>query len=152
MAVRAKVICTGRNTRPQYDGTVNHEREVTADGKCHREFTFGGVYSQDPNHENKVFTDHTPSLEVKMTVTNADVDFEPGKEYYLDFVRAPDTMPYQGPKFHKGDRVRFEGREWLIDRVKTAVAGETHRYDLTFGEGIQQRAYLSARESDLVQL
>jgi hypothetical protein len=46
------------------------------------------VYSEDPNHENKQFWDATPSGEMWMIVNNprAAEFFEPGREYYIDFV------------------------------------------------------------------
>ncbi len=48
------------------------------------------VYSDDPSSENKIFTQYTPSGEVKMsmTVPATAAFFEMGQEYYLDFTKA----------------------------------------------------------------
>ena len=48
------------------------------------------VYSEDPNHENKAFWDATPSGSIQMTINNqkAFEQFEPNKEYYIDFTKA----------------------------------------------------------------
>lgn len=49
------------------------------------------VYSDDPNSENKKFTDATPAGTFAMRVTNPETAsfFEPGQEYYLDITKAP---------------------------------------------------------------
>lgn len=52
----------------------------------------GAVYSNDPNHENKAFSDATPSGSVELTIQGnkpAATMFEAGKEYYVDFTEAP---------------------------------------------------------------
>jgi len=48
------------------------------------------VYSSDPNHENKVFTDETPSGNFILNITKPGTAafFEIGQEYYLDFTKA----------------------------------------------------------------
>jgi len=48
------------------------------------------VYSSDPNHENKAFTDATPSGNFAMNITKPETAdfFEIGQEYYLDFQKA----------------------------------------------------------------
>lgn len=48
-----------------------------------RQFAFSAIYDTS-TPENQRFTTYTPWGEVKFTVTNPDVQFEPGKEYYLD--------------------------------------------------------------------
>lgn len=68
------------------------------DGKRQCQYKFSAVYSADPEHENKVFTDYTPSLNIDMVVTNAAVDFTLGQEYYIDFSRASRTPKYAPPK------------------------------------------------------
>lgn len=49
-----------------------------------RQFTFSAVYDTD-TPENQRFSQATPWGELKMNVSNPDVDFEAGKQYYLDF-------------------------------------------------------------------
>lgn len=54
---------------------------------------FGGqvrmsaVHSDDPNHENKVFTDYTPMGTIEIAIAKEDTlsFFVPGNEYYVDF-------------------------------------------------------------------
>lgn len=49
---------------------------------------FNAVYSDDPNHENKAFTDATPSADVSLWIgadKPAATAFEAGKDYYVDF-------------------------------------------------------------------
>lgn len=49
------------------------------------------VYSSDPNHENKSFSDATPSGNIKLSISQgrpAASMFEVGKEYYVDFTPA----------------------------------------------------------------
>lgn len=75
MTVRAKVHCS---------------KFVNSDGST--QLNFYGVCSQDPNSENKAFSDATPSLNVSMGIAAgkpaADA-FESGKCYYMDFTEAP---------------------------------------------------------------
>ncbi len=50
------------------------------------------VYSNDPNSENKAFTDATPSGEIKIWISDgkaAAEAFEMGKDYYVDFIPVP---------------------------------------------------------------
>lgn len=54
-----------------------------ADPQTGRQFTFTAVYDTS-TPENKRFATATPYGEVKMNVSNPDVSFEYGKEYYLD--------------------------------------------------------------------
>ena len=91
MAVRAKVICKSREAFGCWSGKVNGEVVASAtngESFCNRTFVFEAVISGDSD-ENKSFSRWTPSLQLTMNVTNPDCDFEPGREYYLDFVRAP---------------------------------------------------------------
>jgi len=48
------------------------------------------VFSDDPNSENKKFTEATPAGTFNMTITVPETAafFEPGQEYYLDIVKA----------------------------------------------------------------
>ena len=80
MAIRAKVVCMSRLERP-----VNGTRVDPASG-CYREIEFQAVTGS--GEENKSFSKWTPTLGLKMTVTNPDADFEVGREYYIDFVKA----------------------------------------------------------------
>jgi hypothetical protein len=99
---RAKVMCSDRQEHVQYwavdkvtgepstnssNGVESRSGPVTPAGKCYRQFTFVGSYPQTGIEENEKFWDATPSFEMKMGVQNANVDFEVGKHYYLDFVR-----------------------------------------------------------------
>lgn len=48
------------------------------------------VFSSDPNSENKVFTDHTPSGTITMTIQagkDAANSFAVGDEFYVDFTK-----------------------------------------------------------------
>ena len=70
--VRAKFVCNGKI--PSYGNQTT--------------VCFNAVYSSDPNSENKVFTDATPSGRLEITISHdkpaLDL-FEVGKSYYLDF-------------------------------------------------------------------
>lgn len=57
-------------------------------GKCPRNVVLLPVYSSDPNSENKKFWDYTPSGKLEFTYINDSVNFEPGKEYYIDITEA----------------------------------------------------------------
>jgi hypothetical protein len=46
------------------------------------------VYSSDPNSENKAFWQATPSGSLNLTWVNKNVEFMPGKEYYIDITQA----------------------------------------------------------------
>ncbi|MCK4793057.1 MAG: hypothetical protein KAV87_55520 [Desulfobacteraceae bacterium] len=72
--VRGKMVCHSNNK-----GQIN----------------MGAVYSADPDHENKVFSDATPAASVNMLIENASAAafFEPGEEYYMDFTLVPETKP-----------------------------------------------------------
>lgn len=72
MNVRAKFKCDSITI------TVNNGRSIT----------MTPVYGDTP--ENKSFWKATPSGEIKLYVVNeaAAVQFEPGKEYYVDFTPA----------------------------------------------------------------
>ena len=102
MAIRAKIRCSRRTVYCVYgydvlgkvgygevmwkiDPTENEHARQT----CHREFEFNATYKDDPTHENKAFWEATPQFEMRMTIQNPDADFEVGREYYLDFVKAP---------------------------------------------------------------
>lgn len=74
--VRAKVICTGLIPDEYAQSTI---------------VGFSAVYSDDPNSENKAFSDATPSLQMQMSISNGRpaLDyFKPGEHYYLDFIKA----------------------------------------------------------------
>ena len=68
-------------------GPVTPPDEKFPSGRCQRSFVFTGSYPQKGIPENERFWDASPSLEFKMSVQNAAVDFEVGKHYYVDFVR-----------------------------------------------------------------
>lgn len=72
MTVRAKFQCNAK--MPTYgDDTVIH---------------MNAVYSSDPNSENKVFCDATPSATMQMQITKGKAAaefFEIGQQYYVDF-------------------------------------------------------------------
>lgn len=71
--VRAKIKC---------------EEEVRYASLQNRRYTFGAVYSNEPNSENAAFWTATPSLKLEMTVSNPNAwpFLEVGKKYYLDFI------------------------------------------------------------------
>ncbi|MCB5187377.1 hypothetical protein LG200_05080 [Methylobacillus caricis] len=72
--VRAKMKCNGKS--PQHGNVI---------------VRFGVVYSDDPNSENKVFSDYTPigdlTLGIQLDKPAASA-FEIGKEYYVDITPA----------------------------------------------------------------
>lgn len=49
-----------------------------------RTFRFTATYD-DSIPEDRRFARYTPSGELKITVDNPSIDFQPGKAYYLDF-------------------------------------------------------------------
>lgn len=98
MKVRGKVSCYERIVRPAYsrDGKVaeivpqadgwpfgpNGEKQI-----CDRGFKFTGVIkSGDPTNENQEFARASFQFSIALDVANPNVDFEPGKEYYVDFI------------------------------------------------------------------
>lgn len=56
---------------------------------CNRQFKFQAVCGKDG--DNSDYSRWTPSMEITMSVTNPACDFEPGREYYVDFVKAYDA-------------------------------------------------------------
>lgn len=80
MAVRAKFRCSS-----------------IEDFGYNKRVSLQAVYegSLGENEENKRFTKATPWGELKMTVDNpaAAIQFEIGKEYYLDFTEVPQPVP-----------------------------------------------------------
>jgi hypothetical protein len=73
--------------RVSRSGTVSPPDPKFPSGKCQRSFVFTGSYPQKGIPENEHFWEASPSLEFKLSVQNAAVDFEVGKHYYIDFVR-----------------------------------------------------------------
>jgi hypothetical protein len=84
MNVRCKVICGAVTQDKHEDGTVYREN-----------VSFSGVYSDDPNSENKWFCQATPCLTITQSIDNPSAfgAFVPGKEYYVDFTEA--TSPVE---------------------------------------------------------
>lgn len=72
--VRAKFRCTS-------------VERFTADGDGQVVYRFAAQYD-DSIPEDQRFTRYTPSGELRMTVDNPNVNFQPGKQYYLDFTPA----------------------------------------------------------------
>lgn len=70
--IRAKFVC--------------NQREQLGDGS--RNFTFDAVVSSDENSENAQFWKYTPAGSLSLSCMNDRVDFEEGKEYYLDITPA----------------------------------------------------------------
>lgn len=60
----------------------------SADGSAR--IYLSAVYSDDPNSENKKFSDATPDGNFQMTIkAGGPIEFfENGKDYYLDFTKA----------------------------------------------------------------
>jgi hypothetical protein len=76
--VRAKMRCNSK-----WNDDYGHTRVV-----------FNAVYSDDPNSENKSFTDATPAASLDMSIDKdkpAALFFEQGKCYYVDIHEAPDV-------------------------------------------------------------
>jgi len=74
MTVRAKFRC-------------NSVTQFTPGAGGSRRYNFSAVYDTS-TPENARFTKATPWADLNMNVDNPDVDFEPGKSYYLDFTEA----------------------------------------------------------------
>lgn len=72
--VRAKFRCT------------SVERFTTA-GDGQAVYRFAAQYDESIPEDQR-FTRYTPSGELRMTVDNPNVRFEPGRQYYLDFTPA----------------------------------------------------------------
>lgn len=104
MAIRGKVVCTKRTSEPVYsydpETKQSHSAEIVPQTdpafkdempeECRRYFEFAGVVkTDDPKSENRVFAKASFQFEIKLAVSNAAVDFEPGREYYVDFAKAP---------------------------------------------------------------
>ncbi len=79
----------------------NPDRRVRAKFRCESLTDFGmsqevklsAVCNDgDTQSENTSFNQYTPSGELRMTIDNpaAAVQFQPGKNYYVDFSAAPD--------------------------------------------------------------
>lgn len=68
-AVRAKFRCTSVETY-QTPGT--------------RSFRFAAEYDADLPEDQR-YAKYTPSGDLRITVDNPNVEFEPGRSYYLDF-------------------------------------------------------------------
>jgi hypothetical protein len=70
MTVRAKFRCASVETYAQTSG--------------HRNYRFSAMY--DPEvPEDQRYAKYTPTGSLTITVDNPAVNFEPGKDYYLDF-------------------------------------------------------------------
>lgn len=77
--VRAKFFCESIYK----SGYSNEGQPVVSNAITYK---FRAVYSNNPEHENKLFWDATPSASLEMTITNPGGQvFELGHEYYLDF-------------------------------------------------------------------
>lgn len=83
-STRCKAFCSVVEQLKRDDGTVYQER-----------ITLCGVYSDDPNSENKWFASATPCFQTSMTIDNpaAFGTFIQGEEYYVDFTHAPKPSP-----------------------------------------------------------
>lgn len=81
MATRCKFVCSS---------ITDHGKDHN--GKKKRSVDMNAVYSADPNHENKAFWDASPGGNFKLSWINTNVDFEVGKEYYLDITEAPESV------------------------------------------------------------
>lgn len=73
MVTRCKMTCTTKKT---------------AEWQGQREFTFTPVYDADPTSENGKFFTATPSGNLTIGCLNEAVDFEVGKEYFIDITPA----------------------------------------------------------------
>ena len=81
MNVRAKVAVTGMQ---------DYFHPTTGEIQS-RQVTLSAVYSNDPNSANYSWSKWTPSGQVTLQITNPDAysQFQPGKEYFVDFTEAP---------------------------------------------------------------
>lgn len=81
MTVRAKLRCSRENTI--------RFGPLPLSGGSQREYEFHAVYD-DSIPEDQRYAKATPQANLKMTVDNPAVIFEPGKNYYLDFTPVTD--------------------------------------------------------------
>lgn len=93
MTVRAKFRCSTMETgtsapqevltnQRQEDGT--YKLVPTGEKSWPRTYRFSAVYD-DGQPENQRYAKYTPSGELRIQVDNPAVEFECGKDYYLDF-------------------------------------------------------------------
>lgn len=82
MTVRAKFLCLSKREDIEniWDAGANSSKMKNV-----WSYKFTAVHSGSP--ENTAFFSATPSGQVDLACTKSDV-FEPGKEYYLDFIPA----------------------------------------------------------------
>lgn len=62
---------------------------VTSHEGGKRDVHMSPVFSQDQNSENKAFWDQSPGGNFTLNWINPNVEFVPGKEYYIDITEAP---------------------------------------------------------------
>jgi len=70
--------------------TKEHDKEGN---QVSERVTASAVYSDDPNSENKQWSQWTPAFSLDMTITNPGAfgRLESGKEFYLDFIPVAQT-------------------------------------------------------------
>lgn len=73
MSTRCKFTCISKTIQGSGEGRVHG-------------FSFGPISGNSA--ENKEFWKWTPSGRLEFSCTNPNVDFEPGKEYYIDISEA----------------------------------------------------------------
>lgn len=82
MAVRAKFRCQSRETFAEGVEQVNYRFSPEYDGSI---------------PEDKRYARYTPAGELRITVTNPDVVFVPGRHYYLDITPVEEiAQPTEG--------------------------------------------------------
>lgn len=79
--VRAKFLCTSMKQTQQYKGTIVNTYEFGA--------VYGGGSASD---ENKKYWEATPSGSIMLSCLRSEVQFEIGKEYYIDFLLVPEVV------------------------------------------------------------
>lgn len=78
--IRAKFTCSSVQHQVSADGNTKHGESIQ----------LNAVYSDDPESDNKKWSEATPSGQLSMYISNPGAfgAFEQGKEYFLDFTPA----------------------------------------------------------------
>ena len=66
---------------------IEHKRQDTGE-KYQEQISIYGVYSDDPNSENKKWATATPAFNLNMTIDNPGAfdKLKTGQDFYLDFI------------------------------------------------------------------
>lgn len=76
-------------------GSVMEYKKPETNEKYQEQISIHGVYSDDPNSENKQWAKWTPAFNLNMTIDNPGAfgRLKTGQEYYLDFIPVEPVEP-----------------------------------------------------------